>query len=366
MKKAVSWGVLLLIFVSLFGFVGYGNEASVFDDWFFTYCAPNFPEEYRPLLRIVPEGAYDAEQRIDFSNVFYSDHGHGPEAGLIWALFDAGVFAVPAAESKFPQWENNPDAQRAPAYQVRQVCEEIYGPGSFELFKRWEYFHDYTNHFFYRADTDSYEYIKRTAGGGIDNARVHIAFDRIEEQGDSVCLYVRYASYSNLPLDGDDRFRLYADARMRVSGRHEPYFSVEDPGSYLNFVADGGLNEALPLYKNTYRDNGVGGYYWESTELVEEPDVERISTLLAEAPPPSETTDDPISSDPVISEEIRDPLSDLDITDSAETENLPPEEGGDGVRGVGILCAVGVSVAGLLMAAVPVVLHKIQLRKKEK
>ncbi len=331
--------VFLVLLILLFGCFCSLQAFAVTDvqTWIQMNQISNLPEEYLELYTIIPDGAYHSEHVVTAQTVDYGDWGCGPEGVLIQELFDAGVFTKPKYSSNNPEWENNPDVTVAPVSEVKRVYEETFGPGTFESFRYKNYFTNYGDQFRYDAATDHYEYLPCPFGGGVDSASVYASFEKAEEADGTVTLYLRYGGYQSASVSSDGIFKMYRDSEMKMTGQGTPYYASLT-WSEEDLLRSGMVDEHLPLYKHTFRANGAGGYYWESTQMVQGENAEQIRACFEEQKNPSHP-------------------SSGETTDSVDSKTHGVTEEKRGIS-VEILVCLGVSLIALTCMIVPVFIKK--------
>ncbi len=349
LKKVLS---VLLVLLFCFGVSLPTFALTDEQGWTLTYQIQNLPEEHRELYVIIPNGAYCSEEKVTAKNVLYGNWGTGPEGVLIQELFDTGVFVRPEKSSNNPEWENNPDVTSAPASEVKRVYEETFGPGSFEYFKHKESFTNYGDRFRYNTETDRYEYLCCPFGGGVDNASVYASFEKAEETEGSVILYVRYGGYQSAAVSSDGVFKMYRDSQMRVLGEATPYYTSLT-GEEEDLLRSGILDEYLPLYKHTFRDNGAGGYYWESTQMVQQENVERIKAVLDEAKNSAQS-----SANSSANNSAADPVTDSEGDSSSVVVSDGNTSDEKRYISIPIWVCIGAAAVALVSMFVPVLINK--------
>ena len=320
---------------------------------------PGLPEEYRELLLNVPIGAYAG------NTVSSTDSLHGIEFGRSYgdifmnAAMNRGYFVVENLSMNDPV----PD-YRMTVTEVETVYDELFGPGSYRALSDKDRIGSRGIYMAYDAERGDYYYVYAPWMGGVAGEVALEWFEKSEEVDGELRLYFRFALYLRQSYPAG--YCICGSLEDFHHGiRKEPFGplaegNLADPnhayaGDWGHITLTEEFRQYLPLYCHTYRPNGAGSYYWASSALVEAGTAIPPELLELREPDPVEPSTDGVADS-----------STDGVTDSEAGSTGVPSAGGDGVRGVGILCAVGVSVAGLLMAAVPVVLHKIQLRKKEK
>ncbi|MBQ1271883.1 MAG: hypothetical protein IIY12_00080, partial [Clostridia bacterium] len=227
------------------------------------------------------------------------------------------------------------------ASEVRKIYEQTFGSGTFEDFKYQDYFSNYSEHFRYESATDCYAYLRWSGGGGVDSASAYASFVKAEKIQDGVELYIRYGSYQSASVSSDGVFKMYRDSQMRVSGSATPYYTSLT-WSEEDLLREGKIDDYLPLYKHTFRDNGAGGYYWVSTEMVQPENAERIGEFFEQQKNPVSTSTNQSSHT-------------TDYSSETISESKPESPA---MFSVAVWVCVGIAILSLFSIVVPIISKK--------
>ncbi len=268
MKKIIFFGLTLILFLS-FSFI---NVAAPYFP--VAEFVADLPYEYRDLCDIVPVGALCGDS-VQFEDLASSLGGEAFFPPFFHRLISDGVIVPPRVPSESNLPEDNPDAPRIEGEKVRSAFEKMYGRGSFSRLEETDVLTDGKNYLCYDASVDGYSYIYSPRGMGGDYAQYpYYKCKSAEKREGEVVLYLYYGVFSQAcPVDefyiyGSDSPDGYVNSPHRlvlIHAIHQPKYDIRG----YEMLSSGALDEYLPVYKHTFKDNGRGGYYWFSSEQVE-------------------------------------------------------------------------------------------------
>lgn len=268
----------------------------------------DLPKEYAELYETIPMGAY-AGETVTFENLAYTDLGANYQSILISRLMQDKIIVRPEKYDVSSDPKENPNAPRIPLQTIKTAFEGVFGPGSFDQLENTQTFSNKTDNLAYEESSGSYVYTYYSWGGGDPGVSLYAKYIKIESGDGQISLYEKFALY------GDYQTKcLYSDAK-RLSNQEGTLLwqGSEEDGNTLLMKMDGGaLDGYLPLYKHTFKDNGNGGYYWASTEMVE------AGTSIPEEALTEETQSTDISTSSTPSQS--NPPSASDATDGTDSQ----------------------------------------------
>ena len=294
------------------------------------------------LLQQVPLGARLLNQKVSLSDSPYV-YWESLAVILNSALIDRGYLTPVPPFSENPA--TDPNLERIPAETVESVFNSLFGPGSFDLIRHDRFWG--RGALEYVESSDEYVYFENPGGGGpaIDTREEVLS---VEETGDTLILKVRYGLFH---FDSPHPCSIFADDSILNA-------TVENPDARLVYVdesvgdwlLEGRFDEYLPVYAHTFKSNGDGAYYWESTEMIEAP--KEIPEWMGVRP--SSAKSDSVSDDPVTG---------LPATDGGMNTGIEPSVTEDEFPLLWFLSGIGI---GIVVLGIPLILLSVRKKRKQK
>ncbi len=218
---------------------------------------------YEEFLEIIPDSSFVGEYatfetKIPFHSITPLSH---KSYILISELFEAGILPeikqMPTIDLK-----ENPYALRLTEETVREVFENTFGPDLFDNWEEKNFIATSANALTYEPERKTYGYTYSVWAGGLSQVVPRYSPESYEEVNGTVYLYLRLGVWYFGEEESQLLESLATDAKILAD---TDIFAENGPELFKN----GTLDEYFPLYKVTFKDNGNGGYYWASTEMVE-------------------------------------------------------------------------------------------------
>lgn len=222
------------------------------------------PEKYRDLYDRIPKGAFSEDGVVTYDSLLEVSYGT-PEQMIIYLLYKAGLLSRPDNGNSI--LGDGPEVPRISAQRVKTVFENAFGEGRFSSVQKKEIRSgDNTTHLIYEETTDSYRLLYHEGGGGLSNgAWDYTCFLRGETLDDTVEIYVGYLAYR---YEENGTWSFFHDAKA-VAYLDATAAVTRVPDSAYGRILRGDFDSYLPVYKHVFKENGEGGYYWASCQMVQ-------------------------------------------------------------------------------------------------
>jgi len=217
------------------------------------------------------------------------DHGPAEIFGSVTAILFNGLMRDGLLKGTVPRFSSPPTEEQmkecpnVSAEDLKKTYVRLFGPDALTVYGDLrESYAIYGYQVLTRLKDGSYAYYYYSYGGGDLNVSRR-SYLRSETEGDNLIVYTTFAE---MPPVGDRIFRLrgaYSSTEYLINLDQKEFSNLPAGVDPWVMAYEGRFDEYLPVYKNTFKPNGDGTYYWAKTEPFSEGKEIPLSVFDAEA-----------------------------------------------------------------------------------